>query len=639
VKTEITLRGEGWAWVSGELVFLGTFERSLPAPATAANPNTASKSPSVMNNYFSSVLEARGTPIVDSGTYNWVKNIGFNTYDTKTLRWGTNTGADEGLWQVSTYPFGPAPEMNPVCLVLTGKVGAGTLQNMKEFPIDLSPLKPQPLSASSSTENKVDLGNVLIPFNLVPTAPPYSLQEVFSQQSQPTGQLIQLPISYDPCNSKKNADGGKTFYIRVLPMKDGQLLSKPTDTVVFTFSLPPPPPSITYAPTNTFYDIKIVEFTPMFVPDFTYAYCVKVIENPFYKTMLPKWGNAAPGSVVCPTNYQGEGNSNILDDVADFIESAVNFVSDLYNDLSNFVTELVDKLNPFCIQAKFISSAVGEGEEEIKDACHSLAVATVTAVKAYFGLPPSLPNFEELKAMGKDYMVELAADELGVPCPQECKDLIAKGLDYSLEQLKNSSSGHSCMSEDEAHALGFEPLCPPQGVITVPDPRGVPVPPLAVIEVTRHPGSDAENIPQPASCYASLNGTASNDSYVGKTLTLWFGQVYYTWQGTALNAPLVSANASIPSLSSGQSVKIPLVLDPLPYWLPGHYQWYGKWQNVADFDDWHMLYQGANLALTADGDCEFPGYYDSVTTSVEGETKYYGPLGKAYGQTCYPFCP
>jgi len=81
------------------------------------------------------------------------------------------------------------------------------------------------------------------------------------------------------------------------------------------------------------------------------------------------------------------------------------------------------------------------------------------------------------------------------------------------------------------------------------------------------------------------------------------------------------------------------VLKPVPYWLPGHYDWYGKWQNVADSDDWHMLYQGAKLTLTADGDCSFPGYYDSVTTSVEGETKYYGPLGKAYGQPCYPFCP
>jgi hypothetical protein len=380
----------------------------------------------------------------------------------------------------------------------------------------------------------------------------------------------------------------------------------------------------------------------MHVPDYAYAYCIKIIENPYYKLTLDKWGKTAPGSTICPDGYHGEEDSGILDDIGDFIEDAVNFVSDLYNKLSDFVTELVDKLNPFCIQAKFIADTVGEGEKEVKDACHKMAVVAVAAAKTYVGLPPSLPNYDQLKSMGKDYMVELAAEELegtGIPCPQECKDLIAKGVDYSLEQLKSSSGSQACMSEQQAHELGFEPLCPPKGVVAIADYRGIPSPPLAVIEVTRHPGSDAANIPQPASCYATLNGTAANDSYVGKQMTLWFGQVYFNWTGTSLNAPLVVATAPIPSLASGESVKIPLVLKPVPYWLPGHYEWYGKWQNIADHDDFHLLYQGAKLTLTADGDCSFPGYYDAVTTSVEGETKFYGPLGKAYGQPCWPNCP
>lgn len=633
------LRGEGWAWVGGELVFLGTFEQSLPTPTS---PVSVGKSPSTLNAFLSTELEARGTGLVDSNGYNWVKVAGYSNYDAKTFRWGTSTGADKGIWQVSTYPFDKSPSLNPACLVLTGTVNAGTLLNKKEFQIDFSYLKPKPLTLATPKSEYIDIGKIYIPGLTTPSEPPFSPGAIFKNSNQPDGVYVKPLVNFDPCNSSTNPDGSKTYYIRVLPSKDGELLSNTSNLVVVTFAKAPPPVSINYAPTNTFYDVKILEFTEMHVPDYAYAYCIKIIENPYYKLTLDKWGKTAPGSTICPDGYHGEEDSGILDDIGDFIEDAVNFVSDLYNKLSDFVTELVDKLNPFCIQAKFIADTVGEGEKEVKDACHKMAVVAVAAAKTYVGLPPSLPNYDQLKSMGKDYMVELAAEELentGIPCPQECKDLIAKGVDYSLEQLKSSSGSQACMSEQQAHELGFEPLCPPKGVVAIADYRGIPSPPLAVIEVTRHPGSDAANIPQPASCYATLNGTAANDSYVGKQMTLWFGQVYFTWPGTSLDAPLVVATAPIPSLASGESVKIPLVLKPVPYWLPGHYDWYGKWQNVADSDDWHMLYQGAKLTLTADGDCSFPGYYDSVTTSVEGETKYYGPLGKAYGQPCYPFCP
>lgn len=637
---EVTfLRGEGWAWIGGELVFLGTFEWKLPI-STA--PVAGNKSPAVMNTYLTTELEGRGTGKVDSKGFNWVKSIGFSTYDVKTLRWGTTTGADNGLWQVATVPFDKSPSLNPACLVLTGTAQAGTLQNKKEFEVDFSSLAPQPLSATAPKNESVSTGNVYLPGNTSPSNPPYSPQSVFKNSDKPQGVIVNPVVGFDPCKSSTNAEGEKVFYIRILPTKNGTLLAASSNTVVFTFAKAPPPISINYAPTNTFYDIKILEFTEMHVPQYEFANCLTVVENPWYKITPDKWGKAAPGSVVCPDVYQGEEDSNLLDDIGDFIEDAVNFVSDLYNDLSDFVTELVEKLNPYCIQAKFVADAVGEGQKQVKDVCHTMAVIAVTAAKTYVGLPPSLPNFEQLKTMGKDYVVQLAAEELeanGIPCPQECKDLISKGIDYSLEQVKSASSAPSCMSVSDAHDMGFEPLCPPEGVVTTPDHRGIPVPPLAVIQVTRRVGSDAANIPQPASCYATLNGSAKNDSYVGKPMSLWFGQVYFNWTGTSLSGPLVAAGAPIPSLSSGQSVKIPLVLDPVPFWLPGHYEWYGKWQNIADSDDWQMLYRGGNLTLTADGDCEFPGYYDAVTTSVVGETKYYGPLGDAYAQPCWPYCP
>lgn len=631
-----SLQGEGWGWKNGELTFLGAFNRNLPA-----SPATAGKAPLVMVDFLSSVLEARGVPIVDSGKYNWLKEMGFSKYTAHTFRWGTNTGADGGIWQVATLPFGSTPALKPACLLMAGSVPAGSLQSPTEFTIDFSQLAPEKLNISNTPKNQVNPGQIWLP-NLSPTAPPYSPQVVFANANQQAGQVVQSPVSFDPCKISAEADGGKTFYIRVLPTKNNQLLSKPSNTVVFQYAPQTQlPVEIKNAPADTFYDIQIIEFTEINVPDYDYAMCVKIVNNPYYPSAYPKWGAAAPGTVVCPKTYTG-GSDSPLEDFTDFIEKAVNFVADLYNDLSDFVTTLVEKLNPFCIQAQFIAGAVGTGEKEVKQACHAVAVLAVAAAKTYVGLPPSLPNFDQLTSLGKDYVVELAAEELesnGLPCPQECKDLIRKGVDYSLEQAKAAVSSHSCVSESEAHSMGVEPLCPPQGVTTVPDPRGVPALPTAVVKVTRRPASAAANIPQPASCRASLVGMASNDSYVGKTLNLYFGQATFTWQGTSLNNNLLSWSAPIPALAPGASVQIPAVLDAVPFWLPGHASWYGKWQNIPNYDDWAYLYQGANLALTAGGSCEFPGYFNSYSTNVVGETKNYGPLGDAYLQTCWPYCP
>src|SRR5690606_581810 len=181
------------------------------------------------------------------------------------------------------------------------------------------------------------------------------------------------------------------------------------------------------------------------VPQQEYAYCVVVVEK------LNTLSQYKPGDVVCPDKFTGGSK----DDLIDTIVKIPNFFSGIYNKLSDWVTELVDKLNPLCIQAKLASEAIGEGQGQVKDACHYIAVAVVTAAKTYVGLPPSLPNFDQLQELGKENLTKLIAQQLeenGVPCPEECKKAIRKGIDYTIEQVKQSMSNSSCLSEEEAHA-------------------------------------------------------------------------------------------------------------------------------------------------------------------------------------------
>lgn len=631
---DVTLRGEGWGWDGGGLIFLGTFEKSI-----LASPALASMAPASLAEFYKTELDVRGTAILDTNNYTWAFEKTISKYEPYPFRWGTNTEADSGLWQVSTQPFDALPSINPACLVLTDIVPPGTLQAKKEFTINFSSLAPKPLEATKDQTNP-SVGGLVLFTGVPPVSPPYSPQASMGDpQNQP---IINKPFTFDPCTPTVSPDGITTYYVRVLPMKNKQPLSSLSNTVVVKYNPEVVPPiTINYAPTVPFYEVKILGFTELNNPDINFAYCVKVVKNPFFNSGLIYWGKIAPGTVVCPEKYKG-GNTTILEDIGSFIEDAINYISDLYQKLSDYVTELVEKLNPFCIQAQFIASAVGEGEKEVTQVCHMAAVIVVAAAKTYVGLPPSLPNYDQLTGMGEDYLVEMAADEMeanGIPCPEDCKKLLKQGIDYSLEQVKKSFKSNSCIGEEEAHANGFEPLCPPPGVETIPDPHGQPAPPTTQIRVTRLAGSTGANIPQPSSCYVTLSGSAKNDSYVGKTVNLYFGQSTFSWQGASIEGSLISGGMPIPSLAAGQSVEIPLVLQPVPFWLPGHFKWYQQWINVPVYDDWAYLYQGGKMSLTAGGSCTFPGLTNNNFSHVQGETKSFGPLGDAYLQTCYPYCP
>ena len=637
-NSTLTLQGEGWGWDNGKLIHLGNFKKTIPASF-----NLASQAPSNMAQFLQTELSARGIGDSATNNYNWVTDLTVKEYALQMFRWGTNTIADSGMWQISSQPFAPGQSVAPACLMLAKIVPSGSLQSPTSFSIDFSSLTPAPLKISDVPKNQNFVpGQILFP-GVPPVSPPYS--PTILMGDQPVQQLVASPISFDPCKPKTNAAGVTTFYVRIVPLKNSQPLPAVSNQVVVKID-PDKGIQIVFqmAPSIKFYDVKILEFTEMNVPDMAFEYCVKITKNPYYTgekiSPNPLYLLYPPDTIVCPAPH--DDDSSILEDIGSFIKKGIDYVSKLYDKLSEYVTELVEKLNPMCIQAKFIADAVGEGENEVDQVCHMAAVIVVAAAKTYVGLPPSLPNFDQLTGMGKDYLVELAADEMeanGIPCPQDCKDLLREGVDYSLNEIKNAVSSPACMGEDEAHSHGIEPLCLPDGVEFVSDPRGQPAPPTALVRVTRTANSAAADIAQPDKCYVNLSGQASNASYVGNTINFSFGQANFKWQGVALNAGLLSGGSPIPSLDPGKYVDIPIVFKANPFWVPGHEQWFKQWQSIPTYDDWAYLYKGATLSLEAGGSCSFPGYVSNNYPHVQGEVKTYGPLGDAYLQTCFPYCP
>lgn len=636
----ISMRGEVWGMVNGNAILLGTFDRSFKTEQAPVKFE-----PSAFQNLFQTTLEVRGVYDVSKGGYPWLKEKG-TAYGMETFRFGTDTNAAYGIWQVSSVPFKADISFNPACLLLAGKAnGSGTPDNPFEFGVDFLQIKPKIEAVQLSPfENLLDQTPVFFsPFS--PEKMDTSLQQVVTQPKWGAGSFgvggTPVFVNFDPCAMNVSAEGAITYYVRLIPMNNGQaaggssntvkMIYDPNSQIKITFTPAPP------IPIETYYDVKILNFTGVHVPEYRYEFCVVVVEN-----NIPQgspWAGFKPGTVFCPEKDQG-GSGDLLDDLSGAIEDAFNFISGIYNKLSDWATELVDKLNPLCIQAKLASSAVKVGEKEVKDACHYIAVAVVTAAKTYVGLPPSLPNFDQLTEIGKDNLVELAAQELenqGIPCPEDCKKVIGQGIDYSLEQVKKSASNSSCTSEIEQY--GYKPLCLPSGIVTKPDPRGQPAPAVVELQITRRPGTTGPNFPEPKSCNATVSVYAKNDSHIDQVFTTIAG---FDWQGAPIEGNLLSGAAAFPNLQPDTSTKLPLVLSPVSFWLDGHQSFVKKGWKPEHFDDWGILYEGALATITAGGNCkfEFPEGTGVTSASVSGDTKQVGPLGEAWNQTCHPYnCP
>ncbi len=638
---DISMKGEVWGVVNGTVTLLGMFEKSFKA-----NQPPASFDASSLYLSLTTKLEVRGVYDVSSGKHLWHKKWGMQ-YDTHVFRFGTDTNAAYGIWQVSSVPFQPEASFNPACLLLTGKTsGSGTPASPFQFDIDFSSLKPKIESVQLSPfENMLDQTPVFFP--------PFSPEKLDASG----GQAVTMPkwnngafglgggqpvmANFDPCAQNVTAEGIVTYYVRILPVANGQPTGAPSNTVTMIYdpngdlkiTFPAPPP----LPTQVYYDVEILNFTGVHVPEIQYQFCVVVVENK--APQGSPWSGFVPGTVLCPEVDQG-GSGDFLSDLSNAIEDAFNFISDLYNKLSDWVTDLVEKLNPLCIQANLVSEAIGEGQKEVKDACHFIAAAAVAAAKTYAGLPPSLPNFDQLTEIGKDNLVELAAQQLedqNIPCPEDCKDVIRKGIDYSLEQAKKNASNSSCTSEVEE--AGYKKLCLPSYIITKPDPRGQPAPAVVQVQVTRRPNTTGADFPEPHSCNVSISVPAKNDSHIGLSYTSEAG---FNWKGAPIEGNLFNGTGAFPNLEPGESTVIPIILEPHPFWLAGHKEYVKKGWKPEHFDDWYLLYQGALATIDAGGSCkfEFPEGTGFTNAVIQGDSLQVGPLGKAWKQTCHPYnCP
>ncbi len=447
--TPVALDAEAWGWQGGSLVFVGSYHGMLGGGLRVWPPkNTELKIVA---------YEALGMP-------KYAQDINLSGEDpTLSVDFDWTTSAPDagfGRWQVSTEPFSNNTDLFPA-----GLVQQGTIKKSQErFTVHFD----QYFGNKDSF-----LNDVLDPIS---------------------GAINSLSGEEKPLKSFWSG-APLTFYVRIIPLKGNSPFSvQPTGTpsnLVTVHYLPSGKAlAETAKPGGPVYETHITEFIPYRAADPAYKSCQVLTQDLFsgsgnnssgvditlFGIHIKSKGTNSTNTPLMPAGTQscgcpgvscsGSGSSCSLDnpgswftdcpaEAADAIGSGLNalyeFGANLYNKAKEFV---VNTLSAGLCNENFLGAVMSEGE------CKTLVNIGVNAGLAAMGLPPEIPNFEQLFNEGLEYAVaSLASQITGFECDETCRNLLKKAYQgvSDPEQLYQEGLQYGAsLAADELKDLGVD---------------------------------------------------------------------------------------------------------------------------------------------------------------------------------------
>lgn len=195
-----------------------------------------------------------------------------------------------------------------------------------------------------------------------------------------------------------------TFFVRVLVFDaQGAVLGSPSPSIALTFG-PPAQGTVTFTregfghPTATFESYQ----SPR--PDAADSLCIyrsiRDFQDPLTRQVV--WPKGTYFDMCQPKD------SSFLDDVGDVVGGFFGALGDLVNWVSTAYESAKGALIGAVVTA--LKSTVGCG-----GTCQALVAGALEAGLYAVGLPPTLPNFDQMVDMGADYLAAKIAAEAGVP--------------------------------------------------------------------------------------------------------------------------------------------------------------------------------------------------------------------------------
>jgi hypothetical protein len=335
-------------------------------------------------------------------------------------------------WEISQYPF-PAGPFTPI----PGFGLVGEAPSL-EFSVDLESLAPRPPGWTPKLAFKGPVG-VLTQGAKVPSIPTETTspkKKIIPTSPRFPGSPIpgfaSAPIQAYVKTSAPVIAQSMSLHVRVVPLDvpGGAPIGPPSNTVVLDFGDPDPTGTIQVKFVHP--NVALAGYVPMRPYDFNHR-CYAILGQ----DMPVGFGGVIPkGTPLDLCRDDSDLLSDIVDAVGDFFGFMVDFV--------NWVSSAYDTIK------STVASTVSGALTGLGIPCNAECVgAGINIALAATGMPPDIPDFEQLKAMGEGYVADTLADyaasQTGIPVPDVAKDAIKQQvhdmIEGGAESLKSGGPG------------------------------------------------------------------------------------------------------------------------------------------------------------------------------------------------------
>ncbi|MHC1735327.1 MAG: hypothetical protein AB9921_06620 [Erysipelotrichaceae bacterium] len=427
--------------------------------------------------------------------------------------------------------------------------------------------------------------------------------------------------SFAPANETLNDNQFITYYVRTVALtpagQPGVMSAKYSKTVTIQYGRDTTTPVI-------FENIKVdphipevvsFSYTPIQWEVTNWQYHYVVIRQPLESEIFLGFGSNKPyepykvGTKLDFTPQPEDDSwwddvknaiSDFFSDLTDYLAKITNWVSSTYANLKTGLVKLVADHLPLI-------------PDKWRDELAVVLEGLVDYGLASIGIPPTLPNFDELTEMGTDYLATMAMEAAGIPATDLMKDGMVE-LGNGISENIGSASNHST-----PNPMNWDFVKLDSDYLYRP----------AYVLITLH---NPYNHPTPGGTLSGYNEyiiDSSNQSQSEQYLYARFGgNVYYS-------TFKVVSGQKVPSLAPGQTLVIPVFLEEMTgksYWTNGP---------KVDYQSFRMSY--FNL-----GDYEFnftinyelPNAYETAKAqnpNAKKEAIYsYSTTGNSVGFKGYP---
>lgn len=332
-------------------------------------------------------------------------------------------------WQLSRAPFPDWIDWQPTPgFGLTGSIAAKPGQY---FTVNLEPLAPRP---PEWWKNHAKIGqqpaSQMIIVKPQPQAggngPQRSAAPVMPKQNPPAGGNALTMKMVQPSLLMAPLPASLTLYLRVVLLDAaGHVVGRPSNSVEMRFG-PAEKPAGIDSTTFSWPQFAYAGYRTMYGYTFDWQCHVKASQD----LDLGMGLKIHKGD----TNNVCEDNSSVLDDIADAFSSFIDMVKDFVNWVSKTYASLKADL------VSYVASALPGCDDYCKAALKAGLDYGMTAL----GMPPELPDFDQLEAMGEGYLVDTLAQQAaqsGVPFSEDATKYAVQTMIDKGKEAADSGSG------------------------------------------------------------------------------------------------------------------------------------------------------------------------------------------------------